>query len=138
MKVQKKGVRRVYSSRKIKADDELDVEDEMVEEVGDVSVDPEATELVFEAEDVAELLAEATGEEVSVTVDENEVVFAVGEDEFSVQPDGDEEIMESTRKVLRGKRRVAASRKVPARRVARPAARPAKKVAASARPIRRK
>ncbi len=118
MKVQ----RRTYSAKpktqKIKAEDELDMEmdvvDEAPEAVGDVSVDPEATELVFEAEDVAELVAEVTGEEVSVTVDTDAVVFTVGEDEFTVEPEGDEEILESSRRVLRGKKPVKASRRMPA------------------------
>ena len=123
MKVQK-GARRVYSTKRIKAEDEI-IDDVPAEPAGEaeVTVDPEATELVFEAEDVAELLAEATGEEVAVTVDTDAVVFTVGEDEFTVEPEGDEEILESSRKVLRGKKPVKASRKVAApvrgRRVAR-------------------
>ena len=126
MKVQK-GVRRVFSAKKIKAEDEIMDEDlpvdQEVETEAEVTVDPEATELVFEAEDVAELLAEATGEEVAVTVDTDAVVFTVGEDEFTVEPEGDEEILESSRKVLKGKQSVKASRKVAApvrgRRIAR-------------------
>ena len=123
MKVQK-GARRVYSTKRIKAEDEIMDEDLPEAPEAEVTVDPEATELVFEAEDVAELLAEATGEEVAVTVDTDAVVFTVGEDEFTVEPDGDEEILESSRKVLKGKKSVKASRKVPAapvrgRRVAR-------------------
>ena len=119
MKVERKKYTAKPKTRKIKADDELDLEmDEVVDEApeAEVSVDPEATELVFEAEDVAELVAEVTGEEVSVTVDTDAVVFTVGEDEFTVEPEGDEEILESSRKVLRGKRSVKASRKMPARR----------------------
>jgi len=139
MKVQKKGVRRVYSTKKIQAEDDI-IEDDVdaapevedgAEAEADVSVDPEATELVFEAEDVAELLAEATGQDVAVTVDTDAVVFEVGEEEFTVQPDGGEEILESSRKSLRSKKTVAASRKVAANR------RPAAKKLAS-RPIRRK
>ena len=45
----------------------------------DVMLDEEATDLLFEADDVAELVAEVTGEDVEVTSDENQVVFAVGE-----------------------------------------------------------
>lgn len=127
MKVQ----RRTYSAKpktqKIKAEDELDMDMEVVDEapeaVGDVSVDPEATELVFEAEDVAELVAEVTGEEVSVTVDTDAVVFTVGEDEFTVEPEGDEEILESSRRVLRGKKPVRASRQM----VRKPAGRPVRR-----------
>lgn len=84
------------------------------------SVAPEASDLLFEAEDVAELVAEVTGEAVEVTADEDQVTFAVGEDEFTVQAEGDEEILESVRKPMRNKRTVAAStnrrtNRVPAR-----------------------
>ena len=124
MKVQKKTYTAKPKTQKIKADDELDMDmevvDEAPEEVGDVSVDPEATELVFEAEDVAELVAEVTGEEVSVTVDTDAVVFTVGEDEFTVEPEGDEEILESSKKMLRGKKPVRASRQVANKPAGRP------------------
>lgn len=72
-------------------------------------VAPEATDLLFEAEDVAELVAEVTGEAVEVTADDNTVTFAVGEDEFVVEAEGDEEILEAVRKPLAGKRTVSAS-----------------------------
>lgn len=89
--------------RRIYADDE-------------VTVAPEATDLLFEAEDVAELVAEVTGEVVDVTADGDEVVFAVGEgedaEEFTVTADGDEEVLESVRKPFKGKRTVSASRRV--------------------------
>ena len=88
--------------------------DEMMD--GEVMVAPEATDLLFEAEDVAELLAEVTGEDVEVSADEGTVAFAVGEDEFTVEAEGDEEILESVRKNVRGKRPVAASRRANNRR----------------------
>lgn len=81
----------------------------------EVDVAPEATDLLFEAEDVAELVAEVTGEVVEVTADEDEVVFAVGEgenaEEYTVTAEGDEEVLECVRKNVRGKRAVAASTK---------------------------
>lgn len=84
----------------------------------EINVAPEATDLLFEAEDVAELVAEVTGEVVDVTADGDEVVFAVGEgeaaEEFTVTAEGDEEILETSRRALKGKRTVAASRKVQA------------------------
>lgn len=89
------------SSRPIKANEEVIVQDE-------------ATDLLFEAQDVADLVAEVTGEDVDVTADEDQVTFAVGDEEFTVTPDGDEEILESVRRPLKGKRAVAASRKTPA------------------------
>lgn len=107
-----------YTSRRIKAseemmDEDIDMKfDEEGMEDATVTVDPEATELVFEAEDVAELIAEVSGQEVEVTVDENSVVFNVGDQQFTVEPDGDEEILEASRKVLRGKKPVRASRQM--------------------------
>lgn len=103
---------RVASRRRaVRAAD--DVEDvEIDEEVsgGGVNVAPEASDLLFEAEDVAELIAEVTGQDVAVTADEDLVKFEVGGEEFTVSADGDEEILESTRKALRGKKPVRASR----------------------------
>lgn len=86
------------------------------EEVGAVSVAPEATELVFEAEDVAELVAEVTSQDVEVVADEDTVTFTVGDTDYTVESDGQEEIMESTRRSLRGKRPVRASRSISGRR----------------------
>lgn len=62
----------------------------------DTDIDPEATELLFETQDVADLLAEATGEDVEVTADEDQVEFAVGDDVLTATPDGDEEVLEAT------------------------------------------
>ena len=118
--------------RVIKADDELvdeefeDIdlpEDESIEapEVAneEVTVDDAATELLFEAEDVAQLVSEVTGSPVDVTVDEDEVVFTVGDDEYTVTPEGDEEVVEQSTRMRRNARRVQASRRMvrPARRV---------------------
>lgn len=78
-------------------------------------VAPEATDLLFETEDVAELLAEATGEVVTAdtTDDGNTVVFEIGEGEdteaFEVTAEGDEEILEASTRVLAGKKPVQAS-----------------------------
>lgn len=80
------------------------------------SVAPEAADLLFEAEDVAELVAEVTGEPVDVTADEDTVTFAVGEDEYTVEAEGDEEILEAVRKPLARKSKVAASRAAAATR----------------------
>lgn len=111
---------------KVTANEELDMEmdDTVVEDVegegdADVVVDPEASDLLFEAEDVAELVAEVTGETVEVTVDDDFVEFAVGDDVFTVEAEGDEEILEAaTSRNMRGKRTVAAStrRAVPQRK----------------------
>ena len=112
--------------KRIVADEELDTTP-----VATADVDPEATYLLFEAEDVAELVAEVTGEPVEVTVEDDSVKFAVGDDEFLVEPEGDEEILEAVR-LPRKKRAVAASTRRPARRPA-----PAKKPVKSSRTIRK-
>ncbi len=77
---------------------------------GEVSVDPEATELVFETEDVAELIAEVTGEDVEAVADEDEVTFTVGDTDYTVSAEGQEEILETSRRIMRGKSPVRASR----------------------------
>lgn len=115
------------AKRAVKADEEIE---EIVEAPVDdmpadapaeepiVDVEEAASTLLFEAEDVGELLAEATGEDVEVTVDdegEGSVTFAVGGEEYVVTPDGDEEILEASSRVRRG-RRVAASRRAMASR----------------------
>lgn len=131
--------------RAIKADEEFeDVEeiedlpvddlpmDDMPAEEAEVTVDEEASELLFEAEDVAELVSEVSGMPVDVTVDEDEVTFTVGDDVFTVTPEGDEEVVEESTRVRA--RKIAAARRVASRKVAasrRPSA--ARKVAASRR-----
>lgn len=132
--------------RAVKADDEI--EDEIVDmpeapvEEAEVSVDPEASELLFEAEDVAELISEVSGQPVDVTVDDDEVAFTVGEDTYTVTPEGDEEIVEQSRRITKSARSVRAGRRMvrrPARRVA--ASRrvaSARRVAASRRVATRK
>lgn len=108
----------IYSKRStkaIKADDELDVEDELPEvEDTDVEVSPEATELLFETEDVAQLLAEVTQKPVDVdTTDDGESVeFTVGEDVYTVESEGDEEVLESVRKPFKRKKAVKSSRQI--------------------------
>lgn len=89
--------------RKITAADEVEMDDTVV--------DPQASDLLFEAEDVAELVAEVTGQPVEVTADDsgNSVTFAVGKDEYTVEAEGDEEVLEAVRKTFRGKKAVAAS-----------------------------
>lgn len=116
----------VIHKKRITAAEE--VEEQVTEEVTEtgaegVEVAAEAQDLLFEAEDVAELIAEVTGEPVEVTADEDSVVFAVGEDEFTVEAEGNEEVLESVRKPLKGKRTIAASTKRSAGRTVRKAGR---------------
>lgn len=130
-----------HTKRTVKANEDIMdpnvVEDEVVDGEGEgeaeVIVDPEATDLLFEAEDVAELIAEVTGETVEVTVEDDSVEFAIGEDVYTVEAEGDEEVLEAaTKKVLRGKRTIAANTK------RRPAKAPARRqVAASTKTVRR-
>lgn len=98
---------RIDRNRKVTAADEP-MEEEVLD---DVAV--EETDLLFEAADVAELLAEVTGESVDVTVqdDGESVDFAIGEDVYTIQAEGDEEVLETSRRALAGKRKVAASRR---------------------------
>lgn len=95
---------------------------------GETTVAPEASDLLFEAEDVAELVAEVTGEPVDVTADDDAVTFAVGEDEYTVEAEGDEEILEAVRKPLRSKKTVAASRRINRNTRTRRSARPLRKM----------
>ena len=74
----------------------------------ETEVATEATELLFETEDVAQLLAEVSGEDVEVTADGDVVTFAIGEDEFTVEAEGDEELVESS-VAIRNKKAVAAA-----------------------------
>lgn len=78
----------------------------------EIEVAPEATDLLFEAEDVAELVAEVTDEEVTAEVtDDGSVEFTVGEDDiYTVTPEGDEEVLEAVTKVFKNKKSVKASR----------------------------
>lgn len=94
---------KVTRNTKVVADDVID----------DVVIEPEATDLLFEAEDVAELLAEVTQQPVEVTADENEAVFAVGDDEFTVSADGDEELLEASTAIVgrKSRRTVSAATK---------------------------
>lgn len=93
MYIQKKG-----STRRIRAAE-------------DVDVTPEASELLFQAEDVAQLVAEVTDEDVAVDTDDttDAVVFTVGDDEYTVEPEGDEEILEASTRPSVRKRTVSAS-----------------------------
>lgn len=89
-------------------------ENEVMDQGAEVNV--EEMDVLFEASDVAELIAEVTGDSVEVTTDEDsgDVIFAVGEDEYTVTPEEDTEILESTRRTLRGKKPVSASTRRPA------------------------
>lgn len=93
--------RRIVAEAEIDPQMDAPVEDvDMTDEgAGNVSVDEEATDLLFETDDVAQLVAEVTGMDVEVTPDPetDAVTFAVGADEFTVTPEGDEEILEARR-----------------------------------------
>lgn len=109
----------VLHKRPVKAAEEIDEQlipqEEVVEETPAeepvVEVAEEATDLLFEAEDVAELIAEVTGQPVEVTADETSVEFAIGDDVYTVEAEGDEEVLESVRKPMAGKKAVTASTK---------------------------
>ena len=84
----------------------------------DVIVAPEASELLFEAEDVAELIAEVTEDAVAVDVsdDGSTIKFTVGDAEYTVEAEGDEEVLEAATRINRSRKPVKASanRKRPA------------------------
>lgn len=74
----------------------------------DTEIADEATDLLFETDDVAELIAEVTGEDVEVTADGEVVEFSVGDETYTCSAEPGDETVESSVKV-RNKRRVAAS-----------------------------
>ena len=120
----KASTRAIRSRRAIKAGEEFEddmideapVVDDVEDEVEDVEIAPEATELLFEVEDVAELVAEVTGEDVTVDADENVVEFTIGDDEvYTVEPDDDAELVESAKACRR--KPVKASRRVTKRSI---------------------
>lgn len=130
------------SRRRVRAEEDFDAPvapEAEAEVVEDVTVDEEASELLFEAEDVAELVSEVSGQPVDVTVDDDAVSFTVGEDTYTVTPEGDEEVVEESRRMRRSARSVRAGRQITrrrptARRVAASQRRPsARRVAASRR-----
>ena len=114
--------RRMNQRRRIRAGEE-------------VAVAPEATDLLFESEDVAELVAEVTGQVVEVTAEGDDVTFVIGEgdeaEEFTVSAEGDEEVLEATRRPLKGRRTVSASRRVAASTRAKRPAKTIRKVPSS-------
>lgn len=95
------------SKKRIVASDDLDetIEEPVVDEGAEMG-------LLFEAEDVAQLITEITGEDVDVAPSEDGeyVDFTVGDEVYTVETDGDEEILESVRKPIAKKRSIAASR----------------------------
>lgn len=76
----------------------------------DTNVDSAASDLLFEAEDVAQLVAEITGEDVEVTADENEVTFEVAGESYTCEAEGDEEVVEMSVKARKPMRKLTASR----------------------------
>ena len=118
--------------RMIRSDEEIDevieepvdeVIDEPVEDViEDEIVDEEDVEevILFEAEDVAEIIAEFVEEPVDYTIDDEtaEVTFTAGEDEVVATPEGDEVVVEDSTRISKIAKKIAASKqtKRPTRR----------------------
>lgn len=125
-KANKKSVKASCVTRKplkaVKADEEVEEAPVAPEdpEAPETEVAPEATELLFETEDVAQLLAEVTDEDVTVDVDDDtdEIVFTVADEEYTVAPDGEEELLEASTRIM-GKKRVSAASKLRKRPVRR-------------------
>lgn len=87
--------------------------------MSDTEVAPEAADLLFEAEDVAELIAEVTGEDVNVEADETAVTFEVAGETYTCEAEEDDEVVESSTRMRRGSRRISASTRRPVRRTTR-------------------
>lgn len=104
------------NGRRVVADEEIDEIDEVKdvdiddEDTDDVSVESSAEGLLFEVQDVAQVIAEITGQDVEVSTDDetDEVEFAVGDEVYTITPDGDEEEVVSSRQI--SKRPIRASR----------------------------
>ena len=86
----------IRSKKKIVADDEI-MEQSVDQVADDVDVEPSAAEMLFEAEDVADILAEVTGQPITVEVadDASQCVIGVGEDEFTIDAEDAEQINEA-------------------------------------------
>lgn len=80
--------------------------------MANAEVAPEAADLLFEATDVADLIAEVTGEEVTVEADGTSVTFEVGEEAFRCEAEEGDEVVESSTKIVKGKHPVKASRTI--------------------------
>lgn len=77
----------------------------------EVDVAPEATDLLFEAEDVADLVADVTEQDVEVEATDDSVTFTVGgEDVYTVEPEEEIETLESSA-VVRGRKVTASTRR---------------------------
>jgi hypothetical protein len=79
--------------------------------MSETEVAEEAADLLFEADDVAELIAEITGEDVSVEADETAVTFDVAGEKFTCEADEDDEVVESASRVRRNASNISASAK---------------------------
>lgn len=79
--------------------------------MADTNISEEVTNILFEAEDVAELVANVTGEDVGVEVsnDGETVEFNVGDETYSCTAESTDETVESASRINRGTRKVSAS-----------------------------
>ena len=84
--------------------------------MAETEVAEEAQDLLFEAEDVAELIAEITGEDVKVEADETAVTFDVAGEQFTCEADEDDEVVESSTRVRAGRRIAASAKRRPMRK----------------------
>lgn len=92
--------------------------------MADTGIAEEVSDFVFDADDVAELVADVTGEDVEVGVSEDgeSVEFSVGDEMFICSGEPADESVESASKIGRRKKRVSASsngrtvRRIPRRR----------------------
>ncbi len=75
----------------------------------DSDVVTEVVGLLFEPNDVADILAEITGEDVEVNAEGENVTITIGEDSWEVTAEPDDEFVEASTRMSNHNRQVAAS-----------------------------
>lgn len=102
----------IRNKKKIVADDEI-MEQPVDQVTDDVDVEPAAAEMLFEAEDVADILAEVTNQPITVEVadDASQCVIGVGDDEFTIDAE-DAEVINEDEPAPAEEKPVAESRKI--------------------------
>ena len=79
--------------------------------MAETEVAEDVVELLFEANDVADLISDVTGEDVTVESDGDVVEFTVGEETFTCEPDEGADTVESSTRILRRKAVKASTRR---------------------------
>lgn len=85
--------------------------------MAETEIAKEATDLLFEVEDVAQLIAEVTGEDVNVAAEDDVVTFDVAGESYTCEAEEDTEVVESASRAKKFARKVAASKTIGKRSV---------------------